>query len=80
MCNDVQQFFNSAGEDVTPRPLLAYDQRSQQGAAIFMSDSRSATVSQAFIVHQNFPFCLFFLEIFTDHASSNEATTFKCLK
>jgi len=44
----VQQFYNSAGDDVTPHPLLPPEQRSQQGAALFMGDSRSVTVSSAF--------------------------------
>ena len=41
----VDQFYNSVGDDVTPRPLLPADQKSQQPMNFFLADSRSESVS-----------------------------------
>jgi len=47
----VVQFYNSAGDDVTPRPLLANDQKSQLAAAFFSADSASDTVGEPHDTH-----------------------------
>ena len=41
------QFYNRAGDDVTPQPLLANDQKSQLAAAFFSADNASDTVRQS---------------------------------
>jgi len=47
----VVQFYNSAGDDVTPRPLLANDHKSQLAAAFFSADSASDTVTSRHSLH-----------------------------